>query len=263
VVPTFARADRDGILTFFKANLYAVIRDGMDAADVRVLNDFVDRSQQRIPDEWGVGKHALLSHGQILVEHPELDRFVQYPGVFELVRSILGDDIRFAQFDFRDAPPENSREVGMAFHQDRPQITRRNWDETHLYECAYACTITYLTDVQECCPCFCVVPNSHRYETMDQARAELPGYCELPIRGKAGTTILYNIAIYHTRLAGTCNHGRRTQHTYFSRAASPVLTNWALIPERLACHDDPATRAFYSQWTPAGTEYAGKHFARR
>ncbi len=50
--------------------------------------------------------------------------------------------------------------------------------------------------------------------------------------------------------------GRRTQHTYYSREASPVLTEWVLIPERLAQHPDPAQRAFYSQWTPATQRYA-------
>ena len=87
-------------------------------------------------------------------------------------------------------------------------------------------------------------------------------YREVPIRGAAGTAILYNIAIYHARFAGTTDAGRRTQHTYYSRTASPVLTEWVLIPERLAQHPDPAQRTFYSQWTPATQRYADAGFKK-
>jgi hypothetical protein len=52
-------------------------------------------------------------------------------------------------------------------------------------------------------------------------------------------------------MAGTCTHGRRTLHAYYSRGSRPVLTNWCLIPERLALHPDPDQRAFYSHWSAA------------
>ena len=47
-------------------------------------------------------------------------------------------------------------------------------------------------------------------------------YREIPIRGKAGTAVLYNITTYHTRKGGSaeCTHGRRTMHNYHSRASS-------------------------------------------
>lgn len=259
--PTFRRDQLPELLAFFKANNYAVISDGMNPKDVTFLHDFVDHAQGEHPDEWGIsGSRKMFSHGQILMNYPELDPYVRYTGYFPAVRAILGDEVRFAQYDFRDAPQGSGREVGMAFHQDRPQITQKNWDETHPYECAYLCSIVYLTDVNEDSPCFCVVPNSHRYPSLDEAKRTMTDYVEIPIRGKAGTVVLYNIAIFHTRLAGTSDDGRRTQHTYFSRESSPVLTNWVLLPERLALHPDPETRAFYSQWTPAGIEYAKQHF---
>ena len=52
-------------------------------------------------------------------------------------------------------------------------------------------------------------------------------------------------------MAGTCTHGRRTLHIYYSRSSRPVLTHWCLIPERLAFHEDPEQRTFYSHWTTA------------
>jgi hypothetical protein len=45
---------------------------------------------------------------------------------------------------------------------------------------------------------------------------------ELPIYGPAGSAILYDISLYHTRRDGPGR--RRTQHSYFARAGTPALT---------------------------------------
>ncbi|MDA1192545.1 MAG: phytanoyl-CoA dioxygenase family protein [Candidatus Poribacteria bacterium] len=260
--PTFTPDQLDDILAFFKANNYVVIGGTLSDEDVQFLNAFCERSQKERPDEWGVGKRQLLSHGQILVNYPELDPYVRHANVFPILKAIMGDDIRFSQYDFRDAPEGSGMEVGMGWHQDRPQITRENWDADHPYQCRYLCSIHYLTDVTDDAPCFAVVPNSHPYESMAEAEEKMgDDFQIIPIRGKAGTTVIYNIAIFHTRLAGTSPKGRRTQHTYFSKETSPVLTNWMLLPERLAKHPDDETRAFYSQWTPATIEWVEKGFA--
>ena len=262
--PTFAANQHDDILAFFLANGFAVIESSMNAADLRYLNDFVDRSTVERPDEWGVGRGALRSHGQILVDHPELDRFVQGTATYPLLHAILGADIRFAQFDFRDAPDGRGTDVGMGWHQDRPQVTRENWNPAHAYRCRYGCSIHYLTDVTRDTPCFAVVPDSLHCESIEEAREKKgDDFHILPLRGPAGTGIVYNIATLHTRLAGATDAGRRTQHTYYSMETSPALTNWALIPERLAKHDDPDQRAFYSQWTPATEEWAANGFGPR
>ena len=262
--PTFAADQADEILAYFTENGFAVIENSLSAEDVRYLNDFIDRSQEERPDEWGVGKRPLRDHGQILVDHPELDRFVQHGATYPILNAILGEDIRFAQFDFRHALDGTGTNVGMGWHQDRPQVTRENWDPNHAYKCRYGCSIHYLTDVTDDTPCFAVVPNSLHCESIDEAREKKgDDFQILPLRGPAGTGIIYNIATLHTRLAGTTDAGRRTQHTYFSMATSPALTNWALIPERLAKSEDPARRAFYSQWTPATVEWAENGFGPR
>ena len=78
---------------------------------------------------------------------------------------------------------------------------------------------------------------------------------------KAGTAVLYNIAIYHTRKLGPRDAGRRTLHQYFSRHGNPPLTSWALAPKRLAEHADQEVRAFYSQWTEKMRAYAAADFS--
>ena len=158
------RISRKRCWTFSSGNNYAVISDGLTSDEVDFLNDFVDGSKQRIPEEWGIGTRDIHDHGQILVEHPQLDAFVQHPTTFPLVEAILGKDVRFAQFDFRELPDGDGRNP-MRFHQDHSYLTRQNWDPNHTYQCHYLCRIFYLTDVTEETPCFSVVPNSHPYLT--------------------------------------------------------------------------------------------------
>ncbi len=262
--PTFSADQVDAILAYFHANGFAVIERSMPDEDVAYLNDFMDRSQEERPDEWGVDTRSMRDHGQILVDHPELDRFVQGCATYPLLETILGDGIRFAQFDFRHAVDGTGTNVGMGWHQDRPQVTRENWDPTHAYNCRYGCSIHYLTDVTDDTPCFAVVPDSLHCESIEEAREKKGDDFQIvPLRGPAGTGIIYNIATLHARLAGTTDAGRRTQHTYYSMETSPALTNWVLIPERLARHEDPELRDFYSQWTPATKEWANNRFAPR
>ena len=90
---------------------------------------------------------------------------------------------------------------------------------------------------------------------MEEAQKRLGDRFEVvPIRGPAGTVVLYNIAIQHTRMPG---EGRRlTQHNYFSRAQSKPLTDWVMLPRRLVEHANPEVRKFYSQWTDATQAFA-------
>ena len=46
-------------------------------------------------------------------------------------------------------------------------------------------------------------------------------------------------------------------------AAPPAnrLTNWVLLPQRLAEHPDPEQRTFYSQWSAATQAYAEAGFS--
>ena len=46
----------------------------------------------------------------------------------------------------------------------------------------------------------------------------------------------------------------------YIRPPSPSLTDWNLIPERLALHADLATRRFFSHWNTAQGEWAASGF---
>ena len=254
--PTFTADQRTEALAFFNANNYLVLSDALSPADLTFLNAFVDRSKKDIPSEWGVDTADIHSHGQILVHHPELDPYTRPETTYPLVEAILGPDARFAQFDFRDVPDGIGEKAAMHFHRDRGAVPPDFWAAQEK-DCTFLCAIYYLNDVGVDDTCFCVVPNSQGHADIDEARAQMgDAYAEVPIRGPAGTCVFYNIGIYHTRRPGRNDAGRRTLHQYFSREANPPLTNWALVPRRLAEHADPATRAYYSQWTDLMHDYA-------
>ena len=148
----------------------------------------------------------------------------------------------------------------MRWHKDRPYSPRTDHDPNAGYDCPYVCAIHYLYDVGEDQPCFGLVPNSHRYGSLDEAKEKMgDAFREIPIRGPAGTVVLYNIGIQHTRMPG---EGRRlTQHNYFSREQSSPLTNWVMLPKRLAEHADAEVRTFYSQWTDATKAFAADGYS--
>jgi hypothetical protein len=127
--------------------------------------------------------------------------------------------------------------------------------------------IVITTDQQryDCCPCFCIAPNTHEFRKVEDAREGMGDqYREDAIRGKAGTAVLYNITTHHARLPGKdeCIHGRRTMHVYYSRESNSPLTDWVTVPEELSLSDDEEMKEFYSQWTPAQIAYAREHYKK-
>ncbi len=261
--------DRERILAHYREYGYAVIPEALSQKELDDLNELVDNDIRKHPQDWHAPNHGATGNGQILMKYPELDRFVRHPKIFPLIQEILRYEARFAQFDFRDVPVEMADHSGMNWHRDISYygtVGGKVWDPENPYKSTYACVIYYLKDVHECCPCFSLVPKSHEYATLEEAKQALgPDYEEISFRGKAGTAILYNITTYHTRTTGQkdCPHGRRTMHNYHSRESVPPLTNWATVPEALALSDDPETRKFYSQWTPNQIKFARETYTKQ
>jgi hypothetical protein len=251
--PIFTPDQEKEILDFFRQEGYAVVADALAVDEIAFLNDFVDRSKTEIPDEWGPDKRGCYSHGQVLVNHPELDHYVQYETTFPLIDEIMGPGARFAQYDFRDIPPGNG-DSAMDYHKDDLNYKPPQPPEVGPYGCKYLCAIYHLSDVDASTPRFCVVPKSGPYASIEEAQQQLgEAYREVPITGPAGTAVLYDISIFHRRLAGEKDKGRRTQHNYFSSQGNPPLTSWVLIPERLAEHPEPGLCEYFSAW-PEGTQ---------
>jgi hypothetical protein len=281
--PTFGPDEVDAAYAHFESNGFVLVRDCLSPAELRHLNEFFDRTQVERPDLWGLGERRKPHHrnqglilSQPLLDYPELDRYLRHPSSYPLVARILGgeDRVRFSEFNLRETP-ENAGHGTMNFHHDAV-VEDRLVREPYL-PCDWLCAIHYLTDVVPGTPAFCVVPKSNRFETLAQAFDELgDDYHEVPLRGPAGTCILYDTALFHTRFDGDGKQSRRTWHQYYARGGwlpsslpttsrylrppTPVLTDWNLFPERLALHSDPAIRRFFSHWNTAQGEWVASGF---
>ena len=266
--------------SFFTANGYVVLSACLDQVELDQLNEFYDRTQEERPHAWGLRNDRKPHHqqqglifSQPLLDYPELDPYTQHRRSFPVVASIFGGEkhVRFSEFNFREAP-ENAGIGAMNFHHDAASADR--FTRNPYMPCDWLCAIHYLTDVEPGTPAFCVVPKSNTYNTLKDAFQGLgETYLEVPIYGAAGTCVLYDTAIFHTRLDGDGVRSRRTWHQYYARGGwlptntryvrppTPVLTNWNLFPERLALHPDPKTRLFFSHWNTAQCEWVASGFA--
>jgi len=268
---------------FFEAHGYVVLANCLAERELAHLNEFCDRSQRERPDAWGLSERRKPHHrnqglifSQPLLDYPELDRYVRHPRSYPVVERVLGGEgrPRYAEFNLRESP-EGAGERAMNFHHD--MVAEDRFTRTPYMPCDWLCAIHYLSDVEPGSPAFCVAPDSNRFETLKAAFEGLgEAYREVPLYGPAGTCVLYDTATFHTRLDGDGHRMRRTWHQYYARGGwlrsalpttnryvrppSPTLTDWNLIPERLAMHPDRVTRLFFSHWNSAQGEWAASGF---
>ncbi len=195
--PSFRPDQQAEALEFFREHRFLLIEDALSAEDLGFLNDFCERTQEEKPQAWQIPETGPADwksgiYLQPLLDHPELDPFMQHPSTFPLVDAILGHQARFAQFDFRETPTGAGMQK-MGFHHDAalPQrVTRESYDPPD-----YLCTIHYLCDVlDDSSPAFAVIPATHKKLTINEAKETMPDYVEMPLYGKAGTACFYDIA---------------------------------------------------------------------
>ena len=277
--------DTDEACCHFNEFGFVVLKGCLSERELAHLNEFFNRTQLERPDAWGLGKKRSsyqeasgLIFSQPLLDYPELDSYTRHPSSFHLVAQLMGgsEHVRFSEFNFRDMP-EGAGHGAMNFHHDA--VIADRFKRQPYMPCDWLCAIHYLTDVEPGNPAFCVVPGSTRYPTLEEAYEDLgDAYWEVPIYGDAGTCVLYDTALYHTRLDGDGNRSRRTWHQYYARGGwltsslpevenyvrppTPVLTNWNLFPERLVLNPDPEIRLFFSHWNTAQCEWVASGFSQ-
>jgi len=163
--PRFGASQVDDAADFFHANGYVVIDQALSSADVAFLNDFFERSQKEHPERWGlVGrarkqpyvKRTGLIYSQPLLDHPELDRFTQHQPTFTIVEKIMCK-AKHEEFNLRESP-EGIENHHMNIHRDKSLPARYGRPDGEPVD--YMNCITYLTEVTEETPAFCVVPGS-------------------------------------------------------------------------------------------------------
>ena len=96
-----------------------------------------------------------------------------HPNTFPLVRKIMNDEPRYSEFNFRDVPlgfgPLYNAIWFPSGSISRRSNARRKSDEP----IDDVCCIHYLTDVDENTPCFCVIPKSSKFKTLEEAHRVL------------------------------------------------------------------------------------------
>ena len=275
--------DMEQAAVYFETYGFVVLRQCLAPQELDHLNEFFDRTQEERPDQWGLGDSRKPHHreqglilSQPLLDYPEIDAYVRHHRSFPLVERLLGGpgSPRFAELNFRETP-EGGGKASMNFHHDR--VVNDRLERSPYNPVDYLCAIHYLTDTTPETPTFAVVPGSNRFETLREAYETFgEDYREVPLYGPAGTCILYDTALYHTRFDGDGNRRRRTWHQYYARggwlrsalphtnryvrAPSPPLTDWNLFPERLVHHEDPDIRLFFSHWNTAMGEWVASGF---
>ena len=267
---------------FFEENGFVVLRNCLSQQELKDLNEFFNRTQREVPENWGLGSRKPhhrdqgLIFSQPLLDYPELDQYTQHASSFPVVARLLGgkEAVRFSEMNFRETP-EGAGVGYMNFHHDA--VTEDRFLRKPYNPVDWLCAIHYLTDTHRGTPTFCVVPKSNRYKELREAYTEMGNdYEEVPLYGPAGTCILYDTAIFHTRYDGDGIQGRRTWHQYYARggwlrsslpttdrymrAPSKCLTDWNLFPERLVFHEDPEVRMYFSHWNTAQCEWVVSGF---
>jgi ectoine hydroxylase-related dioxygenase (phytanoyl-CoA dioxygenase family) len=254
-------------IDFFHTYGFVVIEDSLSESEIAYMNDWYERTQRLQPEDWGCqrGAHEEWLYHQPLLEYEEMDGFVRHGGHYPLVAALLGGEehARFSEFDFRETPAGTAqdrnwhRDIGPhGFGGDDP-AARHEYMASRAHD--YICSFHYLSDVTPESPSFGVIPQSCVFAPLPDAEAGGRGgieqlrdhlgdkFQELPLYCKAGTCCLYDISLYHSRVnASSGARTRRALQTYYSRGDVPALTNWVILPQRLAEHPDHDTQQFYS-----------------
>lgn len=88
----------------------------------------------------------------------------------------------------------------------------------------------------------------------------------------AGTCIMIDSSLFHTRLDGDGTQGRRLMHHTFARGGwlrtetggwrepTPPNNPHNLFPKRLVAHSDPAVRRMFCLWSPTMCKFVASGF---
>ena len=281
----FAPHQSEAAVEFFREWGFALLASTRSPAELRQLNELCDASQRTHPERWsqqasrapggggGAGKLGsdLASPEQYMellspiMFHPELDDALIRGGWgWPVVEELLGGPelCRFVQFDLRETPAA-AENLEMKFHRDGARGGVRDGGSDRAAD--YIAAITLLSPSHDHTPNTVVVPGSAHVDAadIDELREKMGAdYAEIVVQQPAGTTLLYDVRTFHTRRDPPegDNHGRRTQHSYFSRHPAPPRGQWMIYPQRLAAHADPTVRRFYSNWNGLMAGYAASGY---
>jgi len=241
-------------IEFFEANDYCVFPNALSPAEVKRVNDAMDRSREDWPQMWSAG--ARMQSVNCLLTTDAFDPLLNHPSFMPLASAILDGDIVFSEFSAMIRA--GSQKPGVeGWHRDFQP------NPNHRLGVRGLSAIFYLSDVDETTARYCVIPGSHAREeepkALDEEKTKFEN--EVEMVGPAGTCILVNAGIWHCGKWGAGPRERRTIHLYHQSPSIPPVSGHSIFPRRLWDVSDPEQRRFFSHFNfitkAVADDYAG------
>ena len=143
------------LLEQFSEQGFVVLPSFLSRWQVSVLNEAVDESLLRYPEDWWQLSDSFRQAPNVLPRTVAFDFTIEQQPVLDLVAGWYGEDISFEEFSILVRDPTMNLDEAKGWHRD---ITR---DYSRRTEIDAVSLVFLLTDVGEQDHCFSIIPGSH------------------------------------------------------------------------------------------------------
>jgi len=193
---------------FYETNGYLVIREALSGDALATVKAAAERAENRWREDKSLpgGRSEFLEVVQAPIEYEDaLLDLLWHPGIFPLVRELIGEDVQMIDNDFFITPPHTPK-------------SHAHWHHDVTVEGIYHPRSTVmvkvfflLSDVNPNSGGTAMIPGSHRFP-MDFSLPtgdprETPGAIQMT--GKAGDAYLFNGRVYHAAVNNDSDRYRR------------------------------------------------------
>lgn len=231
--------DQAGQIAYFREHSYVVLPRILNAEQVHILNEAIDRDRATNPFLWWF-QGSPNNGGNLLLTEPDFDIAPRIPVVLDLLDALMGDPVCFEELSVQITPP-GPTQYATGWHRDTSY-----WKE-HPLHLDYPQMICYSTDVDETTHAFTISGEPADGEILEQSEHIERGGTTY-FHGKAGTAILFNAATVHGATRRATENTRRILQVYWGHQERPNLSDVTIIPPRLwRDHPVAKVRRFYSK----------------
>ena len=226
-------------ITSFAATGYLNLGQVLTGEELRGAVQLFDHDRSTNAWNWKSNAHHHQTiNCDALVTSPDFDGLIRHPKVLPAINTLMGGPICFSEICVRHMAAFDG-EPFQHWHRDRPR-----WDE-HPLCMDYIQLMLYLSDVDETTHCFSISPEPAAAPQHDKEKQLAAGGI-VDLHGKAGTAVLFNIAVLHSASVRVTQQERKTVQVYCGHRQRPPLSNDSTIPATLwRDSNDAETRAFY------------------
>ncbi len=237
-----AKKNQNELVREFDEQGFVVIKSALSKQQILSMNDAIENHFTSFPEEWVKFDESFMETLTALTSTAAFDFSIENPITLEVLRSIIGEDITFEEFEIIIRNPTGKEQDIKGWHRDLIRDYNRRMEIT------YISVIYYLTDVTENDHCFSIIPATHN-RLIDMRPEEVVPGMEVDILGTAGTAIIFHGRCIHAGRLKANSTQRRTLHIYYDRYGLPRTTEWTVIPKRLYEKVDPSLPPrLYSKW---------------